>query len=346
MPEKISIEELIIRYLSKDIREKELKELYVWIQDSEENKRQFFKLKNIHDSFQKAQLMDENEIEDSWNRMCSKINLPNNLPDTYRRKKTIYKALIQYAAVILITFTIGWSIGKWKATDMQLSSIEEITFNEINVEKGGKPNTLILSDGSKVKLNAATIFRYPTSFSDQKREVFLNGEAFFEVAGNEQKPFVVNLKQQSITVLGTEFNVEAYHESTYSIITLLSGKISLETFNKKGEAISQLMLRPNQKVFFNFEDETVSLENVDASLSNVWINGEYKFKDEPLLLIVKRLEKYYDVNIHLEDENLKKIRYTGTFSLNQSIRDVLHIINYERQFVYKKTGKDVFITPR
>jgi ferric-dicitrate binding protein FerR (iron transport regulator) len=163
------------------------------------------------------------------------------------------------------------------------------------------------------------------------------------VAKDAEKPFVVKLKQQNVTVHGTSFNIEAYQEEAYNIVTLLSGSVSLESMSRNGEKISDLVLKPGQKAYFDNSAEKVSVEEVDASLSNTWIKGEYKFKDEPLALIVKRLENYYDVQIYLDDKRLENIKYTGTFSLNQSIREVLCIINHENRFLYQQTGNEIHI---
>lgn len=205
---------------------------------------------------------------------------------------------------------------------------------------------MLLSDGSKVILNAATTFRYPTSFDGKNRQVYLDGEAYFEISKNSEKPFVVKLKKQEITVLGTTFNVQAYGHESYSEVTLLTGRILLEAFNERGESMSCMYLKPDQKALSDNSTGSVSLQDVNASLSNAWINGEYKFKDEPLASIVKRLENYYNVKIHLEDKRLEKIRYTGTFSLDQDILDVFRIIDYEKQLIFKRVEKEIFITSK
>ena len=110
--------------------------------------------------------------------------------------------------------------------------------------------------------------------------------------------------------------------------------------------MSRMYLKPDQKALSDNSTGSVSLQEVNASLSNAWINGEYKFKDEPLASIVKRLENYYNVNIHLDDKRLEKIRYTGTFSLDQDILDVFRIIDYEKQLIFKRVEKEIFITSK
>ena len=112
---------------------------------------------------------------------------------------------------------IGVGMNQWISNRLYAGDTE---YNEIVVEKGGRANTLLLSDGSKIILNASTRFKYPTSFNGDERVVHLEGEAYFEVAKNHSKPFIVKLKNQQITVLGTSFNIQAFNDDRFSVTTL------------------------------------------------------------------------------------------------------------------------------
>ena len=343
MPERSNIEDLIIRYLLHDISDDELYELNTWILDNKENKSYFFQLKNIYDSFRYDKIQKEDEIEKSWNRMNNKIQRGQKQTKFPLPEKKVILMFTRYTAIILIGVLIGWGI-KSNAKTENTQELSNLIYNEIKVEKNGKPNTLILSDGSKISMNSATNIRYPISFSKEKREIFLDGEAYFEIAEDIDKPFIIHLKQQDIKVLGTNFNVEAYKNAPYSIVTLASGSIALEMFNEDGEHISQMLLKPNQKAYYDYIKGAISLESIDASHSKAWIKGEFKFQDEPLFLITKRLENYYGVKIHIENDDLKTIKYTGTLSFNQEIQNVLKIINYDNQFLFTKDENGIFIT--
>jgi ferric-dicitrate binding protein FerR (iron transport regulator) len=272
--------------------------------------------------------------------MSGKLETTIPVGDFNIKRRNIYIHSLKYTAIIVMAIVLGWGVGKINNKQYHDPEEASVSWNEIQVQKGGKPNTLLLSDGSKVFLNTATTFRYPTAFSTKNREVYLNGEAYFEIKKDSLKPFIVKLGHQNITVLGTSFNIEAYSEESYSIITLLSGSILLETFNDNKESISNLVIKTNQRVYYNKQTGIVALEKVDASLSNVWMKGEYKFKGEPLFLILKRLENYYGVTIHFEDDNLRNTKYTGTFKNDQNIMEVLRIINHEKQFTFSKLDDD------
>lgn len=338
------IKELIVRFLQSEIREDEIRELDAWIYKSEENKSHFFEMKRIFDSRKQPAFSEDQTITDSWERMLAKLRKHSLIPgEPARHGHVFWLSCAHYAAIVAVAIGIGFGIGGLTG---QRTLGGEIEYNEIFVEKGGGTNTVLLSDGSKIRLNASTRFKYPTQFNGDKREVYLEGEAFFEVVRNESKPFVVKLKNQSITVLGTTFNVQAYAEEQYSITTLLSGSIFLESFNSQGKGMSSMTLKPNQQAHSDNRTGSIFLSETEASISNAWVEGKYRFKDEVLSSIVRRLENYYGVNIRLAHDTLRNIRYTGTFSLDQNIQEVLEVINSEDQFSFTMDGKNILISAR
>jgi ferric-dicitrate binding protein FerR (iron transport regulator) len=340
-----NMEAYIVRYLHREITDEELRELETWLNETPANREAFFRLKNVHDLAQAHKSPSEEEIACSWRRMCRKMTeAPSSatVVDAPGRKFVPIR-ILKYVAAALAAGVISFAAGKYFGDFRQAEIIHPVAYHEICVEKGGRPNTVNLSDGSVVHLNAATTLRYPSEFNSGVREVYLDGEAWFEVAPNADLPFVVRLKQQSITVHGTSFNVESYHDESCNIVTLLTGSVSIEFADLNGVKIKNVNLVPGQKAHFDHTTGKVSIAQVDASLSNTWIQGDFRFKDEPLALIFKRLENYYNVTVHMEDEQLKNIRYTGTFSLQQHIRDVLRIINHENQFRFKQSGNEIYI---
>ncbi|WP_370862752.1 FecR family protein [Parabacteroides faecis] len=348
MSEKNSIETLIVRYLKQEIDEHELRILDAWLEESPENKSYFFQLKNVSDEAIYLSFTPESVGEESWQKMKKRM-FPEKTEIILSKKQffknDLFFSYFKYSAIILLTLSIGWGISEFRYHSQNLSSnTKEVVYNEISVQKGGRANTLMLSDGSKVVLNAATKFWYPANFATDTRTVYLEGEAYFEVTKDVKRPFIVKVKRQDITVLGTTFNVEAYKDFPFSVVTLLSGSVALKAFDDKGKVISHMLLRPNQKAFFDNYSGSLSVENVNAALVTSWVRGEFKFKDAPLIAIITHLEHYYNVRIHLDDQRLGCIKYTGTFSLDQNIEEVLKIIDYEKAFIFKKIGKDIYIS--
>ena len=339
-----SIEELIIRYLQNEIQEDELRVLDAWIHESDANKAHFFELKGLFDTRKEVAFLHHYSVERSWERMAGKLDAISGV--SVKSKvlgKQFWLSFLRYAAIIVIAMGVGVGMNQWISNRLYAGDME---YNEIVVEKGGRANTLLLSDGSKIILNASTRFKYPTSFNGDERVVHLEGEAYFEVAKNHSKPFIVKLKNQQITVLGTSFNIQAFNDDRFSVTTLLSGSILLESFDAQGRKMSSMKLKPNQQARSDNRTGSIFLSETDASISNAWVGGKYRFKDETLVSIVKRLENYYGVNIRLAHDSLRNIRYTGTFSLDQGIQEVLDIINSEKQFTFMKDGKDILISAR
>lgn len=338
MSESKNIEEIIIRYLNKEIDTDELHILEAWIDESKDNNDLFFEMKNLFDLKEYPLYVQNTDVANSWNNLSNKLDTETKVIES--SKRSVWSHLLKYAAIFISAVVIGWQINNLSKAN---SDNETLTYNEINIERGNKASTIILSDGSKVILNAATKFKYPTQFNSKERKVYLEGEAFFDIAKNKDKPFIVSINKQNITVLGTIFNVEAYENESNSIITLLSGKIKLEAYDDIGNLTNQTFVFANQKVVSDNKTGIITLTSINEDLSSNWTKGEYKFKDEYLSKITKRLEKYYDVNFILKDKELYKIKYTGTFSTDQDINEVLRIINHKKQFNYTKKGKNITI---
>jgi ferric-dicitrate binding protein FerR (iron transport regulator) len=347
MPEKHAIEEIIVRYLEQDVSDEELRALDAWLQESEENKDCLFQFKQICDLTRNFRVLSEEDINKSWQKMEQKLpGAPRaEAPAGNSRKRRPFRGAflpaLRYAAVGIAAVLAGLFIGRQGSLAPEAPEAER--FNELSVQKGSKPGRLSLSDGSLVSVNAAGVLRYPSRFAEGAREVYLEGEAYFEVAPDAEKNFIVRLRQQDVLVYGTHFSIEAYPDEPYSLVTLLNGSLGIETRNEKGDRINHTLLKPGQKALFDRIHETVSVEQADTLLARAWMKGEYKFKNELLGAIVKRLENYYDLAFHWEDEEAKYTRYTGSFSLDQDIQSVLNVINYEKQFVFRRNGKDIYI---
>ena len=158
-----SIEELIIRYLQNEIQEDELRVLDAWIHESDANKAHFFELKGLFDTRKEVAFLNHYSVERSWERMAGKLDAISGV--SVKSKvlgKQFWLSFLRYAAIIVIAMGVGVGMNHWISNRLYAGDME---YNEIVVEKGGRANTLLLSDGSKIILNASTRFKYPTSFS-------------------------------------------------------------------------------------------------------------------------------------------------------------------------------------
>lgn len=206
-------------------------------------------------------------------------------------------------------------------------------YNTIATPRGGQYQ-VTLPDGSKVWLNAASSLKYPASFTGlQKRRVELSGEGYFEITKDESKPFLVVSGQQTVEVLGTHFNVNAYRDEPAVKTTLLEGSVlvrtksqttantKLETQNLPAGRQGSKLLRPGQQAIRQGDDFQV-LE-VDPEAAVGWKNGKFVFEEESLESILRRVSRWYDAEIEFTDERVKKIRFGGTMSRFDNISKVL-----------------------
>ena len=192
------------------------------------------------------------------------------------------------------------------------------SINTIETPRGGQYQVR-LPDGTNVWLNAASSLKYSNAFNGRKREVTLNGEAYFEVAHRDNQPFVVHTDQQSVEVLGTHFNMNAYPEEN-QITTLLEGLVKT---NSKSQT---LLLKPGQQAILNPQSEQLKMAKADTEAVMAWKNGDFIFKDEDLATVMKKVERWYDVEVVFEDIDPKSIKLGGWVSRSKNIAAVIKII--------------------
>jgi len=186
----------------------------------------------------------------------------------------------------------------------------------------GKTSEIILPDGTHVYLNAGSRLVYPDFFADKTREVFLVGEAFFDVEHNEKQPFVVQTTDIRVRVLGTEFNVSAYPSDNIIETVLTSGKVRLEQ-NNTGMFSETIEIKPGQLASFSKTERTTQLKSVDIENYTLWKESLLKFESTDLSRVVKKLERYYNIRFKYDDPFLGGIKITGKLDLSDNREFVL-----------------------
>lgn len=208
--------------------------------------------------------------------------------------------------------------------------------NTINVPKGAEFQ-IKLSDGSHVWLNSESQFTYPTNFTGQTREVFLQGEAYFEVSKDENKPFCVKNENINITVLGTEFNLNTRNAQSIST-TLVQGKVVV-TINDS----TNLILLPGEMAIANKETGQLSSIKVNVERYIAWKQGEYFFEDTTLEEILNELSRWYDIQIRYDDEKAKQEKFSGWLSRSESIVNILDLIEQTTYVHFLIQNKEIIV---
>lgn len=216
-------------------------------------------------------------------------------------------------------------------------SSQSVQKNTIQTPRGGEYQ-IILADGSKVWLNAASILTFPTAFSRTERKVELTGEAYFEVAKNKEKPFIVETGDLSVNVLGTHFNIAAYRDESKLTTTLMEGSVRIDHGKNK------MLIKPGQEASLEKNKNFVQVREVDVEEAIAWKNGVFVFNDENIESIMRKLSRWYDINVHFETE-LKNKDFSGTISRFKNVEEVLEMLQLTGSIHFKIQGRDIYVLP-
>ncbi len=216
---------------------------------------------------------------------------------------------------------------------------EKLEYNTLNIPYG-KRFELLLSDGTKVHLNAGTSLKYPVKFLEGEiRHVFLSGEAYFDVSENKENPFIVNADDLNIEVLGTAFNVSTYPEDLNTDVVLVEGSVSLYT-GKENDVKSNTLLEPGFTGSFNKKEKSISTKPVITSIYTAWIYGELVFRDIMFSNILKKMERHYNVQITNTNLKLTDEKFNASFG-DEPIEKILNYfeITYGVEFTMEENNE-------
>lgn len=236
------------------------------------------------------------------------------LPEKENRPRKFYLWFARVASVILLLSMTGLSVYYYTMSQMIMPDMI------VSVEKGQKAN-VVLPDGSKVWVNSDSRLSYGSRFNQKERVLSLEGEAYFEVTPDKDRPFIVETDELAVRALGTSFNVKSYEEEKDVSTVLMTGKVEVTS------DYDRLVLNPNERIVFN--KQTGHMEKSTVENTGDYINWKYNaltFNGETFENIVHTLERYYNTRIVFESETLKKYRFTGTPG-NTSLESILQILS-------------------
>jgi len=209
-------------------------------------------------------------------------------------------------------------------------------FNTLSTPTGGQYN-IVLADGTKVYLNAVSSIKYPTQFNGDQRIVELDGEAYFEVAKNKNKPFIVKSGDQDIEVLGTHFNVHAYDNESVVKTTLLEGSVAVNYKNQKA------ILKPGQQSNVSDKFNKITIKQVDTEAAIAWKNGRFKFDNADLKTVMRQLERWYGIKVEYRGD-VSDVRFNGGTFMNKNLSEVLKVLELSN-IKFKVEGKTIIVYP-
>lgn len=211
----------------------------------------------------------------------------------------------------------------------------EVVYNKLEVPRGGEC-MIKLDDGTKVWVNAETKLKYPVAFVGDRREVVLEGEAFFDVAKNE-KPFIVKTSFGDVRVLGTAFGISAYASEPESYTTLVRGKVSVER-----EGIKPVVILPGEQVVTSKDGKMIK-QQVDVEEFVGWKDGIYVFKEKSLGEIMKTLERWYNISVDFQEKSLVDLPFTGNLKRYDDINVFFDALTRTGDMKYRVEGNQVIL---
>lgn len=284
----------------------------------------------------KEEKMPKDDKDSIWG------NIEGSIVDTEKKNRALWYPIAAAVSVVVAASFILMSLivqsPSWNGFNNEVVYIEKV----IPI---GQKSIVRLADGTQVKLNAGSKMRYPQEFTDSQREVFLEGEAFFEVARDETRPFTVKSGDIETTVLGTSFNIRAYPEQDNIDVAVITGKVavkntSFEASGKKLESVTYLT--PNDRATYNKNEKTVEKSTFIATDVISWKDNIIYFKDADFVKIRQVLEKWYGVEFVLEKEVKIEKDFSATFD-NKPLSAVLEGLSFSLDFEYDIEGAVVTI---
>ena len=307
--------EMLHRYIAGDATPEEKEEVTRWLDADKKNMKEFLAQRKLYDI-------------SIWQQ---ELTIPSATKQKQWTLRTISIELTKIAAIFILAFTVLYSFL------MNKDSSDPAIMQTIFVPPGQRAE-LTLTDGTKVWLKAKTTFTFPNKFTANTRNVTLDGEGYFNVTRDTEKPFLVQTEKDNIKVLGTEFNVTAYSGSPVFETALLKGAVEVSS----PATYSKVYLKPNTRTYErNGELRTGIIEHQSYFL---WKEGLICFFDEPVGKMIEKLELYYDVKIDVQNTELLKNRYSGKFRTKDGVEHVLKVLQLRHRFTYTKDNDLNLIT--
>lgn len=323
-------ERLMAKFLMGKCTEDELREVDAWLDESDENVRELFRLEEIYHLGKYNDSQDEKKIEKAEKRLIKRLEQEKAKQHKARR---MY-GWMRYAAIFIGLFILGGLGYVVYQTNNPVEALLAVTTkNEIKELK--------LPDGTKVWLNKHTTLKYPREFSEKGRLVYLEGEGYFEVQRNPEKPFTVQSEAMQVRVLGTVFNLKSDKTRMSAVATLLRGEIQVKGNHEEG----MIVLSPGQKAELNGMSKKLIVKQVDTGFEN-WHNNQFVFEKADIFTIARTLENSYGVKIILAPDIDVKNTYSGTLMKKDDIEAVLGLIRNVIPIEYKVVGSSVFLSSK
>lgn len=314
------MKERIIKYFTDELNQDERIELLRSIGENDNLRKEYTFFRNIQGVLS---FISHPGDKEAGHRRYHRFMATNR--KKIRRK--LFLKITSYAAAIVLLLLGSW-MGSYFYHEKDF--IEEITYNKLSVPAGQRA-FLVLSDGTEVWLNAKSEIRYPARFMKNNRKIELQGEAFFSVTSDKERPFIVSISSVDIKVLGTVFNVRQNQSDSSIDVSLFKGAVDVLP---AGEELSKISLKPMENL--HYVDGIANVSELTDENDFLWRQGVFNFEDNPLSDICKKLEWFYDIKIIINNPKIEKYSCSGKFRQQDGPYEILRIIQNVHKYKMKK----------
>jgi len=249
----------------------------------------------------------------------------------------VYQKIAAVLLIPLIGLGVLYQLNQHNPTIIQYTE---------TIAPRGQKSQIVLSDGTKVWLNSDTKIRYPGQFGKTQRDVYLDGEAFFEVTKNEHQPFLVHTSGPDVKVLGTKFNIKAYSDENQVETSLFEGRVDLLIKNQESGQTDNKELKPGQSIIYSGINHQLASVRFPKDEIDGWRKNQLIFKDDTFIKLVKKIERWYNVEVVYDERKFDNRRLTVELFEGERLEKLMDILSLALSMNYRYEKGKIILTPK
>ena len=323
------MEDLIVKYLNNELSHEERNALNQWLSKSNRNRKVFENIVNHWN-------ISEEDVSEAKSRAYATIVSSNQPIHVSEKRVRSGWGILKYAAVVFLFLSVSIYLLKVNTSEEHIASVEEER-EVVKQTSRGQMLSITLPDQTKVKLNAGSKLSYPERFDDDLRVVALEGEAFFEVTRDEERPFHIETEELDVEVLGTSFSVRTDKNDENPMVAVRSGKVMVREILRS----KSVLLTQNQ--FAVLDNDALIFKDIDEyELFFGWVDKQLVFKEESLQEVLKKISKWFDVDFEVSKKFTNTRDFTGSYD-NPTLNQVMQSLSFAYEFNYEIKNRIVKI---
>jgi ferric-dicitrate binding protein FerR (iron transport regulator) len=327
----ILFESLMKDFLSGSISDRNKVELFSLIEQSEIHLQAYKESVKLYDLLHIPMLEAQKQVK--TDQFLKKIK-NNSRPKGKTINWWVYLRNTAVVLLLIISVSLGTLLVYTHST-----TEDDIAYYETVVPLGSQMK-IILPDGSVALLNSGSILKCPLTFGKKERNVFLEGEGYFEVAKDTSKAFQVHVNELKVRVTGTKFNIRSYQEDQLVEVNLIEGGVDVMTSDKS------IRLKTDEKAVYSNISKRLTRLPSESYKAALWTTGKLSFVNTSFVYILKDIEKKYNVKIHIESKRVRRESFSGIINLNMPLEDVFNFIDVDKKYIFKRTGNAIVLKDR